>query len=744
VRRLAEQPRCGPWRRAAPAAAPLGAEFDGTGTNFSIFSSIADGVELCLLGDVDDDTRADEVRVELTEVDGFVWHARLPDVRPGQRYGYRVHGPWNPRAGLWCNPTKLLLDPYAKCVEGEVDWSEACFGYDQDDHDRPNLDDSAPHVPLSVVSDPWFNWGNDRAPRTEMHETVIYETHVRGLSMRHPLVPEELRGTYAGLAHPAILEHLVSLGVTAVELMPVHQFLHDHHLHQKGLRNYWGYNSMGFFAPHNGYASRDVMSQAQEFKHMVQQLHLAGIEVILDVVYNHTAEGNHLGPTLSWRGIDNPAYYRLVDHDPRHYLDFTGTGNSMNMRHPHVLQLIMDSLRYWVLEMHVDGFRFDLASTLARELYDVDRLSAFFDIIQQDPVISQVKLIAEPWDVGEGGYQVGNFPPLWSEWNGRYRDTVRDFWRGEKATLAEFALAVHRQLRPLPGRRAPAHASINFITAHDGFTLADLVSYDRKHNSANGEENRDGDDAQPLLELRRRGTHRRPRHQRAARASAPQLARHAPAVPGRPDAARRRRAGSHPARQQQRLLPGQRDLLVRLGGRRRGVPRVGLPGRHVPGGPPRLPAASLVPRSPDPRHRGHGLVPARRRRDGRRRLGERLRAGDRGVRQRRVDPRDRPLRRTDHRRHVPAAVQRERHEPLHFTVPAGLGGERWRVVVDTADPANRDEFVAARDDWEVGAWALVLLERDRLREALDATGDVMAPPGAGARLVDQSGRTATP
>jgi len=477
--------------------APLGATYDGSGTNFSLFSSVADGVELCLLGEIDRDrdgavVAVDEQRVELREVDGHCWHAYLPGVRPGQRYGYRVHGPWDPAAGQWCNPTKLLLDPYAKAIDGEVDWSPACFGYDLDDPDSPNHDDSAPHVPLGLVGDPFFDWGNDRPPRHAMHETVIYETHVRGMTLCHPAIPDELRGTYTAMAHPEIVGHLTSLGVTAVELMPVHQFVQDHHLVERGLRNYWGYNSIGYLAPHNGYVV-DPAAAITEFKAMVKALHDADIEVIMDVVYNHTAEGNHLGPTLSLRGIDNLAYYRVTDDEPRYYLDFTGTGNSLNMRNPHVLQLIMDSLRYWVTEMHVDGFRFDLASTLARELFAVDRLSAFFDLVQQDPVVSSVKLIAEPWDVGDGGYQVGNFPPLWSEWNGRYRDTIRDFWRGEPAALAEFGsrLTGSSDLYQADTRRPTA--SINFVTAHDGFTLTDLVSYNNKHNEANGEDNRDGE-----------------------------------------------------------------------------------------------------------------------------------------------------------------------------------------------------------------------------------------------------------
>jgi glycogen operon protein len=478
---------------------PLGATYDGAGTNFSLFSSVAEAVELCLLSG--DGGERVEQRIELSEVDAYCWHTYLPDVRPGQGYGYRVHGPWNPAEGLWCNPAKLLLDPYAKTVDGEVDWDPACFAYDHADPDQPNTADSAPHVPRAVVSDPFFDWGKDRPPDHPMHETIIYEAHVRGLTMRHPDVPTELRGTYTALAHPAIVDHLTRLGITALELMPVHQFVHDAQLVARGLRNYWGYNSIAFLAPHNGYAARAAPGQpvpiphshVQEFKTMVKALHTAGIEVILDVVYNHTAEGNHLGPVLSMRGIDNQAYYRLVDGEPRHYLDFTGTGNSLNVRNPHVLQLIMDSLRYWVTEMHVDGFRFDLASTLARELYAVDRLSAFFDLVQQDPIVSQVKLIAEPWDVGEGGYQVGNFPPQWSEWNGRYRDTIRDFWRGVPATLAEFGYRFtgSSDLYQADSRRPTA--SINFVTAHDGFTLADLVSYNEKHNEANGEDNRDGE-----------------------------------------------------------------------------------------------------------------------------------------------------------------------------------------------------------------------------------------------------------
>ncbi|MGV9263497.1 glycogen debranching protein GlgX [Kitasatospora sp. NPDC003701] len=467
---------------------PLGATFDGAGTNFAVFSESADRIELCLL-----DEDGSETAVELRETDAFVRHAYLPGVQPGQRYGFRVHGPYNPGLGQRHNSAKLLLDPYAKAMSGNIDWDESVYGYHFGAPERRNDLDSAPHTMHSVVVNPYFDWGTDRPPRTDYHRTVVYEAHVKGLTRLHPGIPEEIRGTYAGLAHPAVIEHLAKLGVTAIELMPVHQFVRDHRLRDLGLSNYWGYNTVGFFAPHSSYSSTgDRGQQVQEFKSMVKALHAAGIEVILDVVYNHTAEGNHLGPTLSLRGLDNVSYYRLAQ-DQRFYEDTTGTGNSLLMRSPHVLQLIMDSLRYWVTEMHVDGFRFDLAATLARQFHEVDRLSSFFDLVQQDPVVSQAKLIAEPWDLGEGGYQVGNFPPLWTEWNGMYRDTVRDLWRGENATLAEFGsrLTGSSDLYQDDGRRPIA--SINFVTCHDGFTLRDLVSYNDKHNAANGEDNRDGE-----------------------------------------------------------------------------------------------------------------------------------------------------------------------------------------------------------------------------------------------------------
>jgi isoamylase len=468
---------------------PLGATYDGGGTNFAIFSEVAERVELCLF-----DPNGTETRVDLPEREALVWHGYLPRVLPGQRYGYRVHGPYDPEAGLRCNPNKLLLDPYAKAIDGRIQWNEAMFAYRFGHPDSYNDDDSAPYTMRSVVINPFFDWANDAPLRIPFHQTVIYETHVKGMTTRNPKIPADVRGTYSGLAHPVTIAYLKRLGVTAVELMPVHQFVHDSGLLDRGLSNYWGYNTIGFFAPHNGYASFEGEGgQVQEFRTMVKALHRAGIEVILDVVYNHTAEGNHLGPTLSFRGIDNPAYYRLVDGHRQYYYDTTGTGNSLNVRHHESLRLIMDSLRYWVTEMHVDGFRFDLAASLAREFHEVDRLAAFFDLVNQDPIVSQVKLIAEPWDVGDGGYQVGGFPPLWTEWNGKYRDTVRDFWRGERGALGEFAsrFTGSSDLYEIDGRRPIA--SINFITAHDGFTLHDLVSYNEKHNEANGEFNEDGE-----------------------------------------------------------------------------------------------------------------------------------------------------------------------------------------------------------------------------------------------------------
>jgi glycogen operon protein len=473
---------------------PLGATWDGAGVNFALFSENATKVELCLFDVLG--TRAEDRRVVVKENTDQVWHCYLPDALPGQLYGYRVLGPYDPKNGHRFNPNKLLLDPYAKLIGRPLWWNDALFGYRIGRDDR-SIDerDSAPFAPLGVVVDQAFTWGTDHPPRTPWHKTLIYELHVRGFTKRMPGVPEKLRGTYAGLVSEPALRHLTDLGVTAVELLPVHQCLQDRHLVARGLRNYWGYNTLGFFAPQLDYgASGGALDAVHEFKMMVRTLHAAGLEVILDVVYNHTAEGNQLGPTLSFRGIDNGAYYRLSPEDPRYYMDFTGCGNMLNVRHPKVLQLIMDSLRYWVTEMHVDGFRFDLASTLARELFEVNKLGAFFDIIHQDPVVSRVKLIAEPWDVGPGGYQIGNFPPGWAEWNGKYRDAVRRFWKGDGGTASEVAtrLAGSSDLYERSGRKP--YASINFVTCHDGFTLHDLVSCNTKHNEANGENNRDGTD----------------------------------------------------------------------------------------------------------------------------------------------------------------------------------------------------------------------------------------------------------
>lgn len=471
---------------------PLGASYDGAGVNFALYSQVAQKVELCLFDEHDVETR-----IEMTERNSYVWHNYIPGLHPGQRYGYRVYGPYDPVHGLRCNPNKLLLDPYAKAIEGNIDGDESLFSYwfkSPDDTSAMNDLDSAAHTMKSAVINPYFDWGNDQHPYISYHDSVIYEAHVRGMTNLNMDVPPDIRGTYAGLAYPSVIEYLKKLGVTAIELMPIHQFVNDSFLQEKGLSNYWGYNTIGFFAPHNAYSSSGERGeQVNEFKSMVKAYHHAGMEVILDVVYNHTAEGNHMGPTLSFKGIDNASYYRLVEGDQQHYFDTTGTGNSLLMRSPHALQLITDSLRYWVTEMHVDGFRFDLAATLARQFQEVDKLSAFFDIVEQDPIISRVKLIAEPWDLGSGGYQVGGFPSSWSEWNGRYRDTVRDFWRSQPSTLPEFAsrLMGSSDLYQVNGRRPVA--SVNFITAHDGFTMNDLVSYNEKHNEANGEGNRDGE-----------------------------------------------------------------------------------------------------------------------------------------------------------------------------------------------------------------------------------------------------------
>ena len=665
------------------AAYPLGATWDGWGTNFALFSEVAERVELCLF-----DEAGAESRVELTEVDGFVWHGYLPAIGPGQRYGYRVHGPYDPRRGARCAPSKLLLDPYGKAVEGDVTWNEALFDYQWSDPRKPNTVNSAPFMPKNIVINPFFDWGNDRPPRIPYHETVIYEAHVRGLTLRHPEIPLHQRGTYAGLAHPAVIEHLKRIGVTAVELLPVHQFVAEQAMVARGLTNYWGYNTIGFLAPHNRYCSAGQRGeQVGEFKTMVRALHTAGIEVILDVVYNHTAEGDGRGPTLCFRGIDNHAYYRLDDGNPWRYVDYTGCGNSLNVRHPHSLQLIMDSLRYWILEMHVDGFRFDLASALARELHDVDRLSTFFDLVQQDPVVSQVKLIAEPWDVGEGGYQVGNFPPLWTEWNGKYRDTVRDFWRGQPATLPEFAsrLTGSSDLYETSGRRPVA--SINFVTCHDGFTLADLVSYNGKHNEANGEDNRDGTDDNRSWNCGVEGPAEDPavvelraRQQRNFLVTL-FLSQGVPMMLAG-DEIGRTQAGNNNAYCQDNEVSwvdwsraaGERDLLAftqKLARLRR---------RHPVFRRRRFFHGAYRRRRRRRRHRRHRLADARRGRDDRGGLAGVVRQVGGGLPQRVGDHRAGPARRPGDRQEVPAAVQRGRR-PDHVHHPRGQArqptGRSW-------------------------------------------------------------------
>ena len=581
------------------SAYPLGATFDGSGTNFALFSEVAEKVELCLF-DADGRGRVTETRVELSEVDAYVWHAYLPMVQPGQRYGYRVHGPWDPTKGLRCNPAKLLLDPYAKATTGEIDWDQALFGYDFGDPDSRNDDDSGPHMTYGVVINPFFDWEGDRRPAIPYNQTVIYEAHVKGLTHLHPDVPEDLRGTYAGLAHPAVVAHLTKLGITAIELMPVHQFIQDSTLLDQGLRNYWGYNTLAFFAPHSDYSAAaqettGLGQQVQEFKAMVKALHAAGIEVILDVVYNHTAEGNHLGPTLSMKGIDNPAYYRVVEDDQRYYMDYTGTGNSLNVRNPHSLQLIMDSLRYWVTEMHVDGFRFDLASTLAREFYDVDRLATFFELVQQDPVVSQVKLIAEPWDVGPGGYQVGRLPAAVVGVERRLPRLGPRLLAG-RALAGRVRLPGRRLVRPLRALRPAAvrehqlrHRARRLHAARPG-----LLQREAQRRQRRGQQRRR--EPQPLVEPRSRGADRRPGDPGVPVPRAAQLPGHAAAQPGRPDAPARRRARPDPARQQQHLRPGQRAQLGALGRRRPAAARVHRRRREAEAEPPDVPPQAVLHR----------------------------------------------------------------------------------------------------------------------------------------------------
>ena len=671
--------------------APLGARADADGTDFAVFSSVAEAVDLCLF-----DADGNETRRPLEADTGYVWRGRVDGLQAGSQYGFRVHGPWDPGHGARCNPAKLLLDPYARAIAGNVRWHPSVFGEDPDD--------SAPYVPRSVVSADGFDWRGDTPPGTALEDSIIYELHVKGFTKLHPDVPAELRGTYRGLAHPAVIEHLTKLGVTAVELLPVHQFVHDAALIARGLRNYWGYQSIGYFAPHNEYASGDGGQQVGEFKQMVRALHAAGLEVILDVVFNHTAEGDEHGPTLCFRGLDNAAYYRLQD-DPSHYVDDTGCGNTVDVHRPQGLRLIMDSLRYWVQEMHVDGFRFDLAASLGRGASDFDPFSAFLEAAGQDPVLAQVKLIAEPWDIGYGGYELGDFPPGWSEWNGRYRDTVRDFWRGTESMLSDFATRVTGSADLYARGRRPS-ASINLITVHDGFTLADLTSYDAKHNDANGEDNRDGTDDNRSWNCGAEGPTDDPGHPRPAHAPAPQHARDAVVVRGRPAAPRRRRARSHPGRQQQRLLPGQRRQLDGLVDRLRpaGAARVrGLSvppaTRHSRPAPPPLPAPGRA-----------RLVPAGRLRDDRRGLGRAVCArGRRGTghqcfraaRQRLVGAAD---------VHPPPAASR------HLVVGCRRHGRReWSCGgrADRRSGAQREVVAAAR-------------ERRRRRRVLDAVAACQA------------------
>ncbi|MFE4856829.1 glycogen debranching protein GlgX [Streptomyces sp. NPDC056670] len=694
---------------------PLGAVHDGAGTNFALFSEVAERVELCLF-----DAAGEERRVPLTDVDGSVWHAYLPEVGPGQRYGYRVHGPFRPAEGHRCDPSKLLLDPYATAVDGQLDGDPSLFTADPDNPERLNGLDSAGHGMFAVVTERDFDWEGDRRPDHPYHQSVIYEAHVRGLTMRHPGVPEELRGTYAGLGHPAVIGHLKELGVTAVELMPVHQFTQDGFLVDRGLSNYWGYNTIGFFAPHNAYAAGGSGGQqVAEFKEMVKALHAAGIEVILDVVFNHTAEGNEHGPTLSFRGIDNAAYYRLVDDDPAHYFDTTGTGNSLLMRHPNVLQLIMDSLRYWVTEMRVDGFRFDLAATLARQFHEVDRLSAFFDLVQQDPVISRVKLIAEPWDVGDGGYQVGNFPALWSEWNGHYRDTVRGFWRTEDNTLADFASRLTGSSDLYQHDRRRPRASVNFVVAHDGFTLRDLVSYDGKHNEANGEDNRDGADDNRSWNCGAEGESDDPgvrelrlRQQRNLLATL-LLSQGVPMFAHGDEMGRTQGGNNNAYCQDSEIswvdweLDDERRALLDFARRAVALRHAhpGLRRRHFPVGPtPDIPPeqAEVVWLRPDARQMGD----ADWERGDAHALAVYLCA-------------DRPMERDAQGRPLPddtfLLLFNSSRDPVEFRLPSAAYGEKWHVALDTASPsADEEESVFGPDaEFPLEPHSLRVLRRDR-------------------------------
>jgi glycogen operon protein len=687
---------------------PLGATADSGGVNFAVYSEVAERIELCCF-----DEAGNEERHTLPEVTSFVHHGYLPGVGVGQRYGFRVHGPWDPAAGLRCNPAKLLVDPYAKAVEGPIHWGPEVYGHRADRLDEADPRDSAPFMPKAVVIDPSFDWEGDTRLDIALHDTVIYETHVRGMSITHPDVPPELRGTYAGMVTEPVLDHLRSLGVTAVELMPVHHFITEHSVAQRGLTNYWGYNTLAFLAPHGPYSSAgDGGGQVAEFKTMVKKFHQAGIEVILDVVYNHTAEGNHLGPLLSLKGFDNPAYYRLDPDDPRHYVDFSGTGNSLDMRHSQSLQLMMDSLRYWILDMHVDGFRFDLAAALARGLHEVDRLSSFFDLIHQDPVINGVKLIAEPWDVGAGGYQVGNFPPLWSEWNGKYRDGVRDYWRGADESLADFATRFtgSSDLYAWSGRRPSA--SVNFITAHDGFTLADLVAYDHKHNEANGEDNRDGESHNRSWNSGHEGPTDDPAVERVRRTrrrsmfATLMLSQGVPMVSGGDEIGRTQGGNNNGYAQDNEvcwydwndvdhefLAFARRTIALRAAHpvfrRRRWFEGRAIRGDDVRDMGWYAPDGSVMTEDDWAVGYASSLTVFLN--------GEAITSpGPRGERI--VD--DSFL-----------VLFNAYGEPMTFVIPDGLGGSEWEIELDSSSNPDRGAAVASNDKWEVDAWATVLLRR---------------------------------
>ena len=690
---------------------PLGVTYDGDGVNVALYSESATTVEFCVF---DDDGR--ERRFELPDHTAHVHHGYVAGIEPGQRYGFRVHGPWNPHQGERANPAKLLIDPYALAIEGDVTAGDALLGYDLDDPMQPDDVDSAPLMPKCIVVDRSFDWGDDVPPNTPFHQSVIYEAHVRGLSMTHPGVPNELRGSYAGMSHPAILDHLVTLGVTAVELMPVHHFLTEGFLSARGFRNYWGYSTIGFMAPHSAYAATGQRGeQVTEFKQLVKALHAAGIEVILDVVYNHTNEGNERGPTLSLRGIDNETYYRLPYDDRSRYVDFTGTGNSINVQHPAALRLVLDSLRYWVTDMHVDGFRFDLATTLGRDTNHFDPRSAFFDIVHQDPVVSRVKLIAEPWDIGPGGYQLGNFPPEWSEWNGRFRDDIRDFWKGTPGTLSVFAsrFTGSADIFDSGGRRPSA--GVNFVTAHDGYTLADLVAYEQKHNEANGEKNRDGHsdnrswnggvegptDDETINENRRR----RVRSMLATLV----LSQGVPMISGGDEIGRTQQGNNNAYCQDNEISwhdwsevdQHLFDFTKRLIALRSAHPvfsrRHFFEGQRTMGS--QLDDIGWFRPDGEPMHRDDWHV-------------DHAKAISVFLNGNAIGPHGPELERPLDRSFL--VMCNAGSDALGFTVPVGLGGSRWRVVIDTSDPDSTDEIIETSDDWKVEAWTMVLLERDEI------------------------------